>query len=42
MKKVLLALLCATSTLSFADSKVFEGFSIDASTGYQKTERDSA
>jgi outer membrane immunogenic protein len=42
MKKVLLAVLCATSSLSFADSKVFEGLSIDASTGYQKTERDSA
>ena len=42
MKKVLFAVLCATSTLTFADSKVFEGFSIDASTGYQKTERDSA
>ena len=42
MKKVLLAVLCATSSLTFADSKIFEGFSIDASTGYQKTERDSA
>jgi len=42
MKKVLLAVLCATSGLAFADSKTFEGFSIDASTGYQKTERDSA
>jgi len=42
MKKILLALLCATSTTTFADSKVFEGLSIDLSAGYQKTERDAA
>ena len=42
MKKILLAVLCATSTTTFADSKVFEGLSIDLSAGYQKTERDSS
>lgn len=42
MKKLLLAVLCATSTTSFADSKVFEGLVIDLSVGYQETERDSA
>ena len=42
MKRILLAVLCATSTTVFADSKVFEGLSIDLSVGYQKTERDSA
>ena len=42
MKRILLAVLCATSTTTFADSKVFEGLSIDLSVGYQKTERDSA
>lgn len=42
MKNFLLAVLCATSTTSFADSKVFEGLAIDLSAGYQKTERDSA
>ena len=42
MKKILLAVLCATSTTTFADSMVFEGLSIDLSAGYQKTERDSS
>ena len=42
MKKVLLAVLCATSTAGFADSTVFEGMAVDLSVGYQKTERDSA
>ena len=42
LKKILLAVLCATCTTTFADSKVFEGLSIDLSAGYQKTERDAA
>ena len=42
MKKILLAALCAVSTTTLADSKVFEGFSTDLSTGYQNTERDAS
>ena len=41
MKKLILISLLATSSLVYADAKLFEGLAIDVSTGYQQTERDA-